>query len=304
MATAVENVAYRVSRYATLGDQWGTLWSKREKVVKSVLIDDLPLVAKELGFEKSAVVPKKRGKWEIYERIGHTVPNFPDGGTVINSRLGFYYPEAQEEPKHVNPFLRIATDDLPEEEFLRDLNNFTGHYIERPAILGFPSRVTTGKKSFFGSWVAIMAAGTTLGYLLSSGSGDERFYLAGVGMMIGGVVVLPLTSFLAERRAQKSIPAFNQYIVGDRVEDALKGEGYHTTRTLAQRDLYNRLGGKKSLDPNVFLDNIYYEIPGVLIEKRINEMGQIRYPSLYPDKVVTDTVPQILEVAHILQRAA
>ena len=46
MATAVENVAYRVSRYATLGDQWGTLWSKREKVVKSVLIDDLPLVPK------------------------------------------------------------------------------------------------------------------------------------------------------------------------------------------------------------------------------------------------------------------
>lgn len=283
---------------------FGTLsrsWSLRDDITKPGNFNDLPQMAEELGFQVVKVLPTRRQhQWRVYDRPNHDVLNFPEGSTRINSTLALYNTDFM---TFTHAILRTSREPIPMGEFETDLDTFTRNYIERPHILGFPSRWLNSLTGTLGG----AAAGAVLlsaadYYTVQSIPGS----IVNVGSIVGGVsggMVGFALAWLPEEYARKKIPNLGQYSSGGQVKNELSGERYHEVQVIIQKELYSSLKEEGvELSPDQFLGKIYGQIPSALIIRRHAEVEQAKYPKLDSPREIGNSLPQLIQVSHVLQQ--
>ena len=269
----VENAAYKLHpEYSSLKGSDRLRFDLREP--NDHFFADLPQLAQELGFIKKGSSPTKKALWDIYDRPMHPVPNFPDGQTIINSTLALY---KTREGLLTRAVLRASTEPYKSDEFMKDLDAFTKHYVERPRILGFPSKfLTTGP--------AAMAGGFIVGISVFSGVDYYAWHSTG-SIMNAGSVLGEIAGFvggaglwaLSERYARKQISGLDQYFAQRNARDVLTSERYHRVTVDMQREIYEALQQNGAdLEPDQFLEKIYGQLPSSLVETRHAEIDQAK----------------------------
>ncbi|MFA5933256.1 MAG: hypothetical protein WCV81_03245 [Microgenomates group bacterium] len=295
MAHTVEGEAYKAPEgYSTLAHSSNFKYD----VLKPAHLNNLPQIARELGFTSVGDFPTKESQWQVFERPEHDVPNFPDGSTNISSSLAIY--GTGEELTHA--VLRTSPELHPRAEFERDLLSFTKHYMERPRLLGFPSQELSRVRTVF----IALAAGTALMsaadyYTIHSLQGS----IINVGSVLGemcGPAAYGIYWGLSEKHARRSISHPEQYVTGERVQWTLEGERYHNVTVAIQKELYQALQQEETeLTPDQFLEKIYGQIPQGLVQQRHAEIEQIKYPRLDTQEKTANSLPKLIEVSHVLQ---
>lgn len=294
----VETEAYKGPKYGTLNESFHLRYDLRGDRGS---FQDLPDLAQEMGFVRDGNLSTKKAVWEVYDRPNHPVPNFPEGETIVSSTLALYKTGEGLTPRAI---LRTSTEPYPSEEFMRNLQAFTKHFVERPRILGFPSQLLSSWRSLFGG----LAAGTVLlsaadYYTVQSITGT---FINGGAILgeIGGTVAGGALWALSEVHARRQISDLSQYSAGNTARDVLNGERYHNVSVDIQRELYGVLQQKGvDLNPDQFLEKIYGQLPTALVQKRHTEVDQARCPRLHLQQETANTFPKLVEVAHILQAA-
>jgi len=252
--------------------------------------DAVQRLAADLGLARMGSVSTKYSDWEVYTRSNHEVPNFQAESTRFNSALGIYKGEGN----RANSILRISAESIPSDEFAHDMEVFTKHYIERPGILGFPSRFLSETKWQAGLVMPAAALATAGVYLIRPESG-----VINAGYVIGTIVEIAgygLLWHLSEQHARNQISALDQYIAGSGVEQALYREKQHTIKVAIQADIYDTLLQEgRELTPDQFLE-IYDQIPVSLKGKREAEVTR----ELYPHPGFSDVVVENSDTRHWL----
>lgn len=201
--------------------------------------------------------------------------------------------------------LRTSRKPYPSYEFSRDLAAFTKHYIERPRLLGFPSQELTRMRHVFtAAAVGIVTLSAADYYFVQSIPGNVVNFGTIAGEMAGLAVYGALWA-LSERHARRSISNLGQYTAGDGAQSTLLGERYHNVRVDIQRELFQALQQEGAgLTPDQFLEEIYGQIPQALVNRRHAEVEQARYPKLDSPRETRNSLPQLIQVAHVLQQVA
>lgn len=292
---SVESTAYKPPEgYSTLACSD----SFKNDVTRPHNLNDLPEVARELGFFRIADFPTKRSQWQVFDRPEHDVPNFPDGTTRISSTLAVY--DTAGELTHA--ILRTSRQPYPVEEFTKDLAAFTKHYIERPRLLGFPSQELTRMRTVsIALAVGVVSMSAVDYYAIHSLQGS----IVNAGSIlgeIGGPAIYGTLWALSERRARRSISHPEQCVAGNSAKWTLEGERSHNVAVVIQKELYQVLQQEgANLTPDQFLKKIYGQIPAALIERRHAEAEQAKYPKLDSPKEIGNSLPKLVEVSHALQ---
>lgn len=289
----VENEVYKQpSGYGTLAREWRF----KDAVTGPGAFNELPQIAVELGFLRTKDFPTRMASWQIYDRPNHDIPNFPDGATTVNSTLAVY--AGEEGLNHA--ILRTSQEPYSQDVFAKDLAAFTRHYVERPRILGFPSQEMTRSRTVWGG----MAVGTVaLGAVGYNISGEVMNFGVLIGEIGGPALVGALWS-ASEKYAKSKISDLELYTSGERARSTLLGEKSHIIAVSIQRELYQALHQEEAnLTPDEFLEKVYGQMPAVLINKRLAEIEQSRYPRDDVSREIGNSLPQLLGVSHILRGA-
>lgn len=291
MHRTVESEAWKAPEgYSTLAHSWHF-----NDVVKPANFNDLPQIARELGFSKVADLPTKKSQWQVFERPEFDVPNFPEGSTRVSSSLGIYG-TGEELTRAV---LRTSPEPHSVREFEKDLESFTKHYIERPRLLGFPSVELTRIGHVFTALAVGVIGGDAAGYYI----GGDIVNMGAVLGEMGGPAVYGVAWGLAERHAKRSISHREQYIAGESVKWTLQGERDHNIEVIIQKELYKALLDEDAdLSPDRFLGKIYGQIPDALIERRHAEVEQVKYPRTDSPREIGNSLPKLIDVSHALQK--
>lgn len=263
---------------------------------------DLPQAAQELGFVRMADFSTKETVWQIYDRPDHPVPNFPDGETTISSTLALYAPEQG----YSRALLRASTKSYyPWDEWMEDLDAFTRHFVERPRLLGFPSKAMTDILIYPAAALGGVILGGAAAYLTTS---PELWTNATYGTTPGAAIAVIISGFLhniSERYARKQISDLTQYFGGDNARNVLYGEKRHRITVEVQKELYAALQKEGvSLEPDQFLENIYGQLPSSLVLKRHAEIEQAKHPDhSYAPSETGNTLPKLTQIARVLSTA-
>lgn len=289
---------YQVEKYATLARSS----SFRYTITETGDFNNLPQVARELGFQRIADLSTKKAHWQIYDRPDHDVPNFPDGTTRISSSLAVYNNGDTEGILTLtHAILRTSREPYPANEFKEDLASFTKHYIERPRISGFPSKELTSIRNMAISSPAGMALLGTAAYSFIQNTLESAIIGVIIGE-IGGPIIYGTLWGLSERHARRQIAHPEQYTVGNQAAWILEGERYHIVTVGIQKELYQALQQEGfDLSPDQFLEKIYKQIPQALVDKRYAEMKQAKYPKLKSPGEAENSLPELVKISHILQ---
>lgn len=292
----VESEAFKVpDRYSTLAISY----LFKDDVREAGDFAELPQLAQQLGFTRIAEIPTKKAAWQVFDRPNHSVPNFPDGTTRISSTLAIY--DTQGELTHA--VLRTSPESYPTEEFGKDLENITKHFIERPRLLGYPSQELTKVRNVFLALAAGVTIGSAADYYVVHSMGES---ILNAGTIIGelaGPTAYGILWAHAERHARRSISHPEQYVTGRMAKGTLESERYHIIEVAVQRELYETLQQEGiALTPDQFLDKIYGQIPAALVSQRHTEIQQIQYPRLDTPREIGNSHPKLVEVAHVLQQ--
>lgn len=292
MHRTVEGEAWKAPEgYSSLAHSW-----RFDDVIRPAHFNDLPQLARELGFAKVTKLPTKRSGWQVFARPEYDVPNFPEGATRVSSSLGIYGTGEE----LTRAILRTSPEPHPVREFEKDLASLTKHYIERPRLLGFPSVELTRIGHVFTALAVGVIGGDAAGYYM----GGDIVNLGAVLGEMGGPAVYGVAWGLAERHARRSISHREQYTAGESVKWTLEGERYHNVKVAIQKELYQALQQEgASLSPDQFLDKIYGQIPEALIERRHAEVEQVKYPKTDPPRKIGNSFPELIKVSHALQQA-
>lgn len=287
----VDSETYKIpERYGTLADSY-----RLKELTEPGRFNDLPQLALGLNFQKVVdYFPTRRSGWQVFDRQNHDVPNFPDGATRVNSVLAVYGKEGNS----THAVLRTSKEPHSLVESLSDLEAFTKHYIERPSLLGLPSKGLTGLKVVFGSLALGIVAVDAAGYYISG----EVFNLGALaGEAAGATFGGGLWAF-SEMRGRRSISDLGQYTAGDGAKHTLLGERYHCVQVDIQRELYAELLQQyPDLTPDRFLDKIYGQIPKALVNRRHAEVEQAKYARADDQKITGNSLPQLIGVSRTLQ---
>ncbi|MCL5784467.1 MAG: hypothetical protein M1142_03895 [Patescibacteria group bacterium] len=295
MQTTIENQAYRPpEQYNTLANSW-----IKKDLLTLGSFNNLPQIAEELGFSKTTDIPTKKSRWQIFNRPDYDVPNFPDGSTRINSTLAVYGIDEG----LIHAILRTSPESYPTEEFEKDLAAFTKHYIERPRLLGFPSKELTTMRNVLTSVFVGTATLSVVDYYTIN-SMHAAGIIPNIGSIlgeIGGPSIYGTLWALSERHARRQISHPEQYVAGDTVRSTLQNERSHNIRVDSQRELYQALQQEGAdLSPDQFLETIYDRIPDPLIDQRYKEIEQIKYPKPDVSTETSNSLPKLLEASHVL----
>lgn len=287
--------------------EYGTLGSRsvgiKHALTQSDDFQNLPQLTQEMGFRQGDSILTKRAEWQVFTRPQHQVPNFPEGSTVINSQLALY----QTEKGLTQAVLRTTEGSYnPNEEdvFRKDLEVFTKNYIERPRLLGFPSRAMTE------IWGVLPAVGTgiLIGGVMGYGATGE---IANTGTALSalvGEITAPVAYtaawWLSERTARRRVSNPDQYTVGYYTNYTLLSERSHTVRTAIQRELYAELReADPILSPDDFLNKIYGQLPSLLLQRRFKEVEATQFSGQPPVTDAQSALPSLVGVARFLQAA-
>ncbi len=297
MHTTVEEQRYSAPKeFGILQD--GTM-RVRDALTQKGDFQHLPQLASEMGFWRRNDLPTKRANWLVFTRPQHEVPNFPDGSTIVNSQLAIY-----ETNKSLTRAVLKTSEGFynPNEEdiFRRDLKVFTKDYIERPRVLGFPSRALT---NIFGTMPALVV-GTLAGDVIGYGTTGEIVNYGAVAGEAVGPVFYAVLWWLSERSAKGRISAPDQYRVANDANFTLLSERNHVVQTAIQKELYAELRqSDPTLSPDDFLSKIYYQLPPALVLSRFEEIEKKTYSTQPPAIETENTLPSLLGIARILQVA-
>ena len=247
------------------------LWDK----IQPGSYDHVAQLARERDFRQLDTFRSKRGLWYVFERLDHEIPNFPEGYAITHSMLGVY--EGDSSKTHA--VLRLSSEPFPAEQFVQGLNAISRHYIERPFVFGFPSRLMTDSLTP----AAVAIVGVVAGGLSGDAYNDVAnvaYYNTGKALLAGifSGLVLPVVGHmllypLSEWRARRKISSLEEYFVGNAVSNVLYQEQAHIKEVTVQRELYTALQQQGyDLTPEQFLTQVYQEIPRRLINERIQEI--------------------------------
>lgn len=294
MMNGIDIEAYKPPEgYSTLAYSWRF----RETVTKPSNLNDLPLIAQELGFQRIADFSTRNSRWQVFDRQSHLVPNFSVAATRISSTLAVY--DRKGELTHA--ILRTSRKPFQSEDFTRDLAAFTKHYVERPRLLGFPSELLTNGKTHLAIFGGGIPVGGAIGYLASGGD----ITVASLGALAGETIPVSISASLwalSERHARRQISSPEQYVTGDSAQGTLLNERYHNVTVDIQTELYRALLEEDAdLDPNQFLEKIYGQIPRALVIERHAEVEQTKYPRLDSPRETGNSLSRLIEVSHVLQ---
>lgn len=261
-------------------------------------------------FRPVAEIPAKKGTWLVQERLDYGVPNFPEGETVTHSMLAQYEPSDKSGDSDRPGLLRMSEEPFSQEDFYNDLAAVTQHYVERPLIIGFPSRIMTRRATHIVAAMLGVAIGFGSGFGAAAATGTPLLS-AGLWGTIGetlGVFSFPaVTGTLnsaAEWRARRRISALDQYFAGDKIPFVLGQERTHANHATVQRELYGVLKQKSpTLTPEAFLQHAYRQMPNALLAERIKEVEQQQIRQQQPELeqlVKEGILPDLVKVAEIL----
>lgn len=310
MATPVESAAYHVPEAGHYSNYLSGSYSFRRDVTKGGYgnnprrYESLPILAQEIGLRSDNDVPTRHGVWHIYEGSDLAIPNFPDGDTRVNEALALY----ERDGNLTNAMLRLQPGRTQEsftvEDLADDLGAFTKYYIERPRYFGFPSEILTQGKFHHLIYLTFIP-GAAIGLFAFPEGSRESASLVG---MVTGPLSSGVTASLwglAERRARGKISHKDEYMSGDNAAGALAQQKEHIVQTSIQRELYSALQQRgTTLTPDQFLNDIYAQMPSVLVNKRKQEIERVKYPEKYTNGVEDEALPKMVGVAQILQPAA
>lgn len=216
------------------------------------------------GFvEDSYALKTKRGAWNLYKRLNHEVPNFPGGPTVLHSWLALYSETAKDYTSAVL-WQSEAPNEIEMPELTRDLNTLTSYCIERSIWRSF----LIGEDPMLLLVYAVvgMAVGLSLDAIQNGISDMQNALngtLGGAGLAVASVVY----GSRMDKRTGAKIPWLNEYVAGNNIWRRFNDEADHTMRARAQEAVYSALVPKyPSLDPELFLSEVYSQIPPRLLE--------------------------------------
>lgn len=312
MSTPVEQAAYHVpkpghdSNYYYLSNSY----SFRRDVTNGgydnnpYLYKHLPILAQEIGLRSDNDVPTRHGTWHIYEGLDLAIPNFPDGDTRVNEALALY----ERDGNLTNAILRVQPGNDREpftaEDLAEDLEAFTKYFIERPRYFGFPSGILTQAKTHALIYSTFIP-GAVIGFFAFPEGSRESASIVG---MVAGPLSSGVTAGLwglAERRARGKIPHKDEYMSGNHVAVVLVQQKEHIVQTSIQRELYSALQQRgTTLTPDQFLNDIYAQMPSVLVSKRKEEIERVKNPEKYTNVLEDEALSKMVGVAQILQSVA
>lgn len=309
MATPVEQATYHVPEAGTYSNYLSASFNFRRDITKggygdhSRHYENLPILAQEIGLRIDTDIPTRHGTWHIYEGLDLAIPNFPEGDTRVNEALALY----ERDGDLTNAILRLQAEERQEpftiEDLADDLEAFTKYYVERPRLIGFPSEVLTSGKTHISIFFGGIPTGALLGYFISGGD----FNVIAGGALAGETLPAAMTSSLwklSERIARGKIPHKDEYISGDKAARVLADQKEHLVQTSIQRELYSALQQQGTvLTPDQFLNDIYTQMPSVLVNKRKVEIERAKYPEKYTNGLKDEAFPKMVGVAQILQTA-
>lgn len=310
MATPVEQAAYHIPEPDHYSNYLSSSYSFRRDVTKGGYgnnprrYENLPILAKEIGLRSDKDVPTRHGTWHIYEGIDLAIPNFPDGDTRVNEALALY----ERGGNLTNAILRLQPghdrEPFTVEDLADDLEAFTKYYIERPRFFGFPSEILTQAKTHLLIYLTFIP-GVAIGlFAFPEGIRESTSYVGMAAGPLSSAVTVSLW-YLAERRARGKILHKDEYMSGDNAAGVLAQQKEHIVQTSIQRELYTALQQRgTTLRPDQFLNDIYAQMPCVLVNKRKEEIERIKYPEKYTNGVEDEALPKMVGVAQILQPTA
>lgn len=256
--------------------------------------------ARQLGFDQIGFLRLPKGTWDLWKVDNLTVPNFPEGETIINSRLGVY----REEEETNRTVLRVSTNPIPDEEVQKDLEAFTKYYIHRPKYLGFPNKALTRVNDQFKIVIGSILLGGSAGYLASGETlgGVVGVFAGEITSMLGA----PLGRKFGEQLAIKNISNPDEYYVGhNHVYDVLSNIRDHIITTAYKREFYSGLIAEGiQITPEEFLteinENMGFTLPIVRQDEIDDALFTSEAPIPNPTILPSETTLKLLEAAKVL----
>lgn len=249
-------------------------------------------------FKPVSEMPAKKGTWLVRERFNYGVPNFPEGETITHSMFAQYEPSDKSGHSRWPGLLRMSEEPFSREDFYKDLAGVVQHYVERPLIIGFPSRMMTRIWTHYVAAILGLAIGAGSGFGAAAATGrlsGETSLWVTVGELLGVACFPAATGALhsaAEWRARRRISALDQYFAGNQIPIVLDQERTHANHAIVQRELYEVVKQKSpTLTPEEFLQRAYIRMPNALLEERIKQLGQQPEPKrLVKEGILPDLV--------------
>ncbi|MBI2601106.1 hypothetical protein HYW42_04070 [Candidatus Daviesbacteria bacterium] len=241
--------------------------------------EDVEGFAERLGYEKSSCVLTQRGRWEVWSRFNHAVPNFPAGSTTVHSMVALYDGRFPAEHALARTNIENGPSFRPE-QFIDDLKRLTRFYIERPDFPRLP--ISIAEIPLLHPLSAALLGGIVFaGISLLPPEFDRARTLYGLG---GGYLLGILTPYAAlgwnklSEVAMKDGINHKEYSAGYQVPKLLQREEEHTLNVLAERDLFQALEGRDIiLNPDEFLENVYRPLANsALLAPRLEEIREQR----------------------------
>lgn len=317
MATPVEQATYHIPGPDDYGHYLSSSYSFRRDVTKGGYgknprrYENFPLLAQEIGLRRDNDVPTRHGTWHIYEGIDLAIPNFPDGNTRVNEALALY----ERDGNLTNAILRLQPGRVQEpftvEDLANDLEAFTKYYVERPGLVGFPSKALTEGKNHWIVCFGGMPLGAVVGWMANFYPDTWQYSSEFASAVLGayaGPITATITAIiwgLSEKRARGKIPHKDEYMRSDNAAEVLAGQKEHIVQTSIQRELYSALQQRgTTLTPDQFLNDIYAQMPFILVNERKKEIERAKYSEEYTNGLIDEALPKMVGVAQILQPAA
>lgn len=261
----------------------------------AIFVDRIRVAAEDLGFRQNRYDNLVHGiRWQGWGKSPLTVPNFPEGETIVHARLALASPS--EDPFR-NAVLRLSKECIDPSEFNRDVASLTHRFMRRPLVWGFPSRLLMEEKYI---WPA-MLVGSVLGGAIGARVNLEGQTLdsASIFAFLGVLTTVfggPTLGRLAEKWALRQISHTEQYFAGAAAQEAIFDLSTYTTTALLQREFYRALKQQHpDLDPETFLKKVYRNMPRPIMAQRLAEdleFGRVKKGG--------SALTQLVEVGNIL----
>lgn len=268
-----------------------------EQNIRTALKEEVYLPEKAFGFLRVSTplgsTGGDKGVWNISERPNYTTPIVLEleGDITTHTMLGIYDRGKTEN----SVVLRVSDEPIDPNEFKSDLKAFTKHYIHRPWIWGFPSRLLTDWRGQIAGLVAGTAAVTAVSSMLAAPEG--RTDAAMLGLMTGITVTtcaLLALDLWSERFAKRRVANLDQYMAGSSAVQYLTQERARVNDLLTERDFDAALKTSGiAIEPSL-CDQIYREMPQSLVRARLDERTQKVQPGS------SDALPRMVNVARAM----
>lgn len=283
-----------------LPDDYGTLAGSivgvKYELLKTGDFQDLPQLAREMGFTNGEDVSTKKGHWRVYQRVNHAVANFADAPTIINSTLAIY----DTGDKLTQVVLRTSLEANPHANVGVDLDIFTKSFIERPWIFGATPRVLT---SFVPGILGSMAGGVLVGGVLGYDASSGQLISSHLPLLgeLGAPAIYAASNLLLERMARRKLSDLKEYSIGRHARTLLHSERHHTVSVAIQSEVFDALKeGDPDLSPEQFLNKVYGQLPPELIQRRVKEVEEARYAQQFAVGEASNALPNLIGIARVL----